>query len=457
MRIVILALSVFLSTISLHLQAASYYFDSIEGDDAYNGLSANTAWRTLGNLTQMNLTAGDRLLFRSGSLFNELLELNAEGNANNLIEVSSYGVGEPPVVAGINLQGSWWHISKVSVDSNGADRDAVRVRGVEEVTFENVSVSNGTKDGFDIVGARNFTIRDCEIYNFLAGSFTDQKDAHGIAISNADGVLIDSCEIHHVSGDAIQVDPNRVPGEVSNNITIANSKLWTGPLVESFNTGWSIGQVPGENALDTKVLKTGFENEQRMYLTLQNIVAYGWSKGNYISNRAAFNLKEKINAVIDGVTVYNSEIAFRLRGGLGNAMVSIRNAVIYETDTAFRIEDNIEGLHLQHATIGSNVGDVVRKINIDGVEASWLFENNISLVNDSQADALGFQTATASDFQHIAEHNYRLRADSAFVDSGNRSDVVTDLTGASRDQQPDAGAYEFLASSVPNAPVINTP
>ncbi len=43
----------------------------------------------------------------------------------------------------------------------------------------------GTKDGIDVVGANNLTINRIEIFNFMAGSFVKQADAHGIALSDA--------------------------------------------------------------------------------------------------------------------------------------------------------------------------------------------------------------------------------------------------------------------------------
>ena len=56
--------------------------------------------------------------------------------------------------------------------------------------------------------------------------------------------------------------------------------------------------------------------------------------------------------LVDGVTVYDSEQAFRLRAP---AQVRIYNAVVHDVDTAFRIEDGIEGVEILHATLGLNI------------------------------------------------------------------------------------------------------
>ena len=59
---------------------------------------------------------------------------------------------------------------------------------------------------------------------------------------------------------------------------------------------------------------------------------------------------------VDGVTVFDSEIAFRLRGPLtGGAWVTIKNAVVHDVLTAYRYEDNIQNLRIWNNTVGANV------------------------------------------------------------------------------------------------------
>ena len=73
---------------------------------------------------------------------------------------------------------------------------------------------------------------------------------------------------------------------------------------------------------------------------------------------AAFNLKENISATVDRVTVYDSEIAFRLRGAgsaATGAWVTVKNAVVHTVTKAFRYEDNIQNLKIWNSTIGSTV------------------------------------------------------------------------------------------------------
>ena len=68
-------------------------------------------------------------------------------------------------------------------------------------------------------------------------------------------------------------------------------------------------------------------------MVLRDVVAHGFRNG-FITNMAAFNLKEHVDVTVERVTVYDSEIAFRLRGrcGTGGAWVAIQNAVVYHAD-----------------------------------------------------------------------------------------------------------------------------
>ena len=67
--------------------------------------------------------------------------------------------------------------------------------------------------------------------------------------------------------------------------------------------------MPGENAIDTKAASTNL----RSRLIVRDTIASGFRAG-LISNMAAFNFKEYVDVTVDGVTVSDSEIAFRLRG-----------------------------------------------------------------------------------------------------------------------------------------------
>ena len=112
----------------------------------------------------------------------------------------------------------------------------------------------------------------------------------------------------------------------------------------------SASTIVGENALDTKVGVDLDGNGSPPTVELEDVVAHGFR--GFISNQAAFNLKEDVDVLVDRVTVYDTELAFRLRGP---ASVRVQNAVVYDVDGAVRYEDGLPGARILASTFGGDV------------------------------------------------------------------------------------------------------
>ena len=76
----------------------TYHVDSEGGDDARDGLTPATAWKSFANVTNLTLGPGERLLLKRGSVFNEELTLSARGSAENWAEIGAYGEGMCPQI-----------------------------------------------------------------------------------------------------------------------------------------------------------------------------------------------------------------------------------------------------------------------------------------------------------------------------------------------------------------------
>ena len=449
-KYVCLILFVFPSTVL----AATYYLDAVNGNDDNAGGFPESAWRTISKVNSASLLPGDRLLFQRGQTFIGDLDASGDGSFDAPIIVSSFGTGMPPVLSGVTIRGDYYIVENLTVDHKKGNSDAVRVRGGKNTIFRNMEIKNGTKDGIDAADADNLLIERCHIHHFLRGSYHHQADAHGIVVTGTQGVTIRKTEIHHVSGDSFQADPNREPGNLTSDILIEDSHFWTSPLVANFNDGWRTGQRPGENAIDTKVSTLGGEKVPRVTMTLRNIVAHGWEKDSYIPNKATFNMKEKITAIFDGITVYDSEIAFRLRGKRGNANTTIRNVVIYNVEKAIRAEGNLANLVIYNATFGDKIDTVLELAGgRDGGAVSWEWRNNafgcgpacllffesLSVFADHSTNLI----APLSDFQNSEQGDYRLALKASLIDKGMSLDsVLIDRDGHPRAGIFDVGAYE---------------
>ena len=77
----------------------TWYVDSKGGDDAADGTSEKTAWKTFRNVNGKTLGPGERLLLRRGSVFREELSVTARGAADNWAEIGAYGEGGRPAIS----------------------------------------------------------------------------------------------------------------------------------------------------------------------------------------------------------------------------------------------------------------------------------------------------------------------------------------------------------------------
>ncbi len=234
------------------------------------------------------------------------------------------------------------------IEADWAERDAVRILA-DRVVLRNCEIRNGRRDAIEVY-ANDVLIENCRIHHFLAGSFKEQKDAHGIT-GRATRLTIRNCEIYYCSGDALQFDPDRGPWT---DVLIENCDLWTGPLPEHA-AGFKKGEQPGENALDTKQRASN----ERSRIVVRNTVAHGWVKGGQIANLAALNIKNHVEARIENCVFWDNEIDLRLRGGAGGyggARVAVETCYFYSSDVAVRSEDNIENLTLRNCAYARDIG-----------------------------------------------------------------------------------------------------
>jgi len=137
------------------------YFISQKGNDDQNGLSLQTAWRTIGKVNQVVFQPGDHILFESGGLWNGQLKPQGSGEPGNPIILSSYGGRVKPVInlgraegAGIRLTNqSWWEISNMEVTSGAAPEIGIGRQGI-------VAIIKGDEQHVE-----HIVVRDCYIHD----------------------------------------------------------------------------------------------------------------------------------------------------------------------------------------------------------------------------------------------------------------------------------------------------
>ncbi|MGD0756230.1 MAG: Ig-like domain-containing protein [Bacteroidales bacterium] len=96
---------------SLVASATDYYISST-GNDAANGLSSSTAWKTIAKINSgfSAFKPGDRILFNRGDTFNGTLNISKSGSIGNPITVGAYGTGADPVINGFVTITGWTNV-----------------------------------------------------------------------------------------------------------------------------------------------------------------------------------------------------------------------------------------------------------------------------------------------------------------------------------------------------------
>ena len=109
-----------------HVEGTWYYLDATLGDDAQDGRSVSSAWKTLAAIKGVDFNPGDRILLKRGEVFEGVLDFSGHGNSAQAIVIGAYGEGnERPVIS--------------APDSS---LFAIRIFNSEYVTLQNLEVIN---------------------------------------------------------------------------------------------------------------------------------------------------------------------------------------------------------------------------------------------------------------------------------------------------------------------------
>lgn len=340
-------------------------------------------------------------------------------------------------------------------DGGYGSGQVVRADGADHLELIDVEVRRGTSNCVVLGRVRNVLIANSGIHHCI-NNFNPEKnaDSHGVTGTSVFDLTIRNTEIFLVTGDALQLSPARAAWD---NVHIEGSLLWSGTLETAIN-GWPAGEPIGENAVDTKVDPSVLNGEGgRPRLSVVDTIAFGWE--GVISNQAAYNIKENVDAFFDRVTVFDSELAFRFRAP---ALAHVQNAVIHDVEHAFRLEGGLSDARILNSTVGAGIEGAPFRL-VSGSPKNLVLRNLLFLGSTVPAPAASQPSNLAirrSAFVDAAANNYRLVPGVAAVDSGVAlSSVQTDRDGQARPQggRYDVGAYELIQPSKPVAgPITNS-
>ena len=188
-------------------ETRAFYVDADAGDDAGDGLTPQTAWRTFANVKGRVLGPGERLLLKRGCVFRDELEVAAAGSADNWAEIGTYGEGGRPQIRRTrHLRERCVHVprashlavrdlivcnagSGISVVGGAPARGHVLVErclahhiegkyranahGIPE--WRDVRTAN-CAEGLAVLNAHDVVLRDCEAYQCTSGFYVNGTD-----------------------------------------------------------------------------------------------------------------------------------------------------------------------------------------------------------------------------------------------------------------------------------------
>lgn len=259
------------------------YYIAPNGDDANAGTSTASPWKTLSKVNSVTFLPGDRILFKSGGVWNGTLQPKGSGKADAVIVIDKYeGDIKPVIHGGGKTNGSstllldkvsYWEVNNLEITNtvpdgliyaatgirvNGGDRSGsfctnIRIKNcfVHDVNAATALQPNYVKGTGGIivngklsdVWIQNCHIANCSVEGLRTTGFSDMEQ-------RSKNIVFDNNLIENIYGDGIVMAQVSGGGRVTNN-TVYNAcmtndinfaGIWT---VASMNTIVSHNEVYG--------------------------------------------------------------------------------------------------------------------------------------------------------------------------------------------------------------------
>ena len=189
------------------VSAVSYHLDSHSGDDANDGLTEQTSWKTLSRVSAVLCQPGDRILLKKGCSWIGQLSPQGVGKDDAPIQIGSYGDGALPKINGngspyaLGLKNQeYWEIRDLDISnpaSQEGDRVGVLILGengpetLHHIYLQNLHVHDvrgalGTDSQARTTGGIGFEIR----------GYKDKMRFEDIRVENCEITGVDSCGIY---------------------------------------------------------------------------------------------------------------------------------------------------------------------------------------------------------------------------------------------------------------------
>lgn len=413
------------------------FYISTAGNDANNGTSPSTPWKTISKVNNKTFVAGDSILFKRGDAWTGNLNVSSSGLSGNPIVYSSYGTGNLPQ---FRSGGDFWTA-------------IIALNGRQYVVINGFKIADNTMSETD--------------HSIQA------KYAYGIEVKNSPYCTIKNCDISLV-GNGVNLNGS------SNNTTITNNFLHNFRMI--------VNTPGGDDDYGANPIIISTSNNTVSYNKFEECWGksydYGYDGGavefygsSVNNNTISYNTAINCNGFIEigsgsGGVANNNVIAYNKIINCGSAgtfqnsgkfAISINNLQYYNNDIIETVKQyTVPGVLFDMASTGTS-GFLVLKNNIfwttngtniytsEFAGSVTTHTNNIyRMTNGSVGVALRsseMQSNSATLFTSTAGDpsvwNYALPAGSPAINFGAPVGYIKDFIGNSIAGNPDAGILEF--------------
>jgi len=420
-------LTIFLLLASVNLSAAYYYVKN-GGNDSANGLSDATAWATLNKVNTTSLSAGDKVFFKRGDTWEEILQPSTSGTLSNRITFGAYDDGYDPIITakgdvpGWSSSGNWTSqgSNRYSIGCSSIDRIRIWLNGVEAKRAQTTATVNSTTKWYFASNvlwvysttnpASGYTsieksgVRNYALYisgkNYLTFENIDFQSGNYncVYITGSDFITFDGCSIGNGTPAYGLNATNSDYGEVSSCLIDAGDRLMDAWQAQNSEDGIHLGnnvtywdihdnifQDWGHDCIRVSAYNAGsvnsFNKIHDNYFSASNVdycrgidinAIAGGSQGNEVYNNYFYDFSEQNQLNCPGLKFYNNIInTIRItpyRSG-SNQQVGI-GIEVYDEDF------DADGMMIYNNTIMNCAYGGLRMIYY-GEETDEIIENNV--------------------------------------------------------------------------------
>jgi parallel beta-helix repeat protein len=477
---------------------APYFVDGINGDNANNGTSLATAWKTIQKAA--NSTPPNSTVMIKGGTYHENIVMNVSGTAGQPITFQNYAE-EEVLIDGTGTAGNTMlsmtnknHLrfmnltiqnktvneaQGILVETTGANTstglsfDNIRVRNINwTASAATIPTDTDNAQAFIIYGrdggVSNLTISDCEVSDNILG-FSEAISLDG----NIDGFTIIDCKVHDNTNIGIGLIGNygtsTIPatdhtrnGIVSGNTCYRNVSLYA--------TSGGIYVDGGSNIVVEK--NTCYENgngievgcEEDEITVRNNVLFNNENVGLYVGGYTTETTGQVVNCVFRNNTLFRNNSANDEVGEINLSKVSnsvFENNVIYTS--AQRVFMSVDEIAPQSGnTFNYNLwytpaGDM------DDIAVFWgatTYETFAAYQAGTSQESQSLFANPQFSNDVLPTPNLSIAAASPAVDAGNPATVIgageTDYAGQPRFAEDgiDIGAFEWNSASAGIADII---